>query len=66
MTFTVKHLHESGFKEPMVIFPLSQYESLMDYLEDMEDRLAVMDRKNEPIVSQAEVEENFLQKFGSK
>lgn len=66
MTPTVKHLNESGFKEPMVIFPLKQYESLMEYLEDIEDRLAVITRKNEPNISQQEVEEMFVKKFGSK
>ena len=66
MTPTVKHLNEAGFKEPMVIFPLKQYESLMEYLEDIEDRLAVITRKNEPNITQQEVEEMFIKKFGSK
>lgn len=66
MTLTVKHLKEAGFKEPMVIFPLKQYESLMEYLEDIEDRLSVITRKNEPNISQQEVEEMFARKFGSK
>jgi hypothetical protein len=66
MTPTVKHLKESGFKEPMVIFPLKQYESLMEYLEDIEDRLSVITRKNEPNISQQDVEEMFVKKFGSK
>lgn len=65
MTPTAKHLNESGFKEPMVIFPLKQYESLMEYLEDIEDRLSVITRKNEPNISQQEVEEMFVNKFGS-
>ncbi len=30
MTPTVKHLNEAGFKEPMVVFPLKQYVSLME------------------------------------
>ena len=66
MTPTVKHLNKDGFKEPMVIFPLKQYESLMEYLEDIEDRLAVITRKNEPNITQQEVEEMFIKKFGSK
>ena len=65
MTLTVKHLNESGFKEPMVIFSLKQYEMLMEYAEDVEDRLAVITRANEPDVSQQEVEEMFVKKFGS-
>ena len=48
MTLTVKHLKETEFKEPMVIFPLKQYETLMEYIEDIEDSLSVMERINEP------------------
>jgi hypothetical protein len=66
MASTVKHIKDCGFKKPMVIFPLKQYETLMEYLEDVEDRLSVMERLNEPIVSQEEVEENFKKKFGNK
>jgi tetrahydromethanopterin S-methyltransferase subunit F len=63
MPTTVKHLIEAGYKEPMVIFPLKQYVSLMEYIEDIEDRLAVITRSNEPNVSQQEVEELFKKKF---
>lgn len=66
MALTVKHLKDQEFKEPMVIFPLKQYETLMEYLEDIEDRLSVLERLNEPTISQEEVEENFKKKFGSK
>jgi len=66
MTLTVKHLKESGFKEPMVIFPLKQYETLMEYLEDIEDRLCVKERINEPNISQEEVEKKFKKKFNAK
>ncbi len=66
MTITVKHLKETGFKEPMVIFPLKQYEHLMEYLEDMEDRLSVISRINEPDISQEEVEKKFRKKFQTK
>jgi len=66
MTSTTKHRNEAGFKEPMVIFPLKQYESLMEYIEDIEDRLAVITRTNEPNISQHEVEDLFVKKFGSK
>jgi hypothetical protein len=38
----------------------------MEYLEDIEDRLSVMERLNEPVISQEEVEENFKKKFGDK
>ncbi|MBM3436511.1 MAG: hypothetical protein FJY07_09890 [Bacteroidetes bacterium] len=66
MTLPVKQLKETNFKEPMVIFPLKQYEALMEYLEDIEDRLSVIERVNEPTVSQEEVEISFKKKFGNK
>jgi hypothetical protein len=66
MTSPSKHPKESGYKEPMVIFPLKQYETLMEYLEDIEDRLSVMERENEPVISQEEAEEIFRKKFGDK
>ena len=50
----------------MVIFPLKQYESLMDYVEDVEDRLAVAERINEYELTQQEVDELFIKKFGNK
>ena len=57
---------KSDFKEPMVIFPLKQYESLMNYVEDVEDRLAVAERINEYELTQQEVDELFIKKFGNK
>ncbi len=60
------NLNEKEFKEPMVIFPLRQYESLMEHIEDIEDRLAIYTRANEPNISQQEVEEMFAKKFGNK
>lgn len=63
MTLTVKHLKDQIFSEPMVIFPLKQYENLLEYVEDLEDRLAVIERINEPVVSQEEVEKLFNRKF---
>jgi hypothetical protein len=47
----------------MVIFPLKQYENLLEYVEDLEDRLAINDRMNEPVVSQEEVNMLFKKKF---
>jgi hypothetical protein len=38
----------------------------MEYLEDIEDRLSVVERVNEPAVSQLEVEKSFKMKFGYK
>jgi len=66
MVLTVKRLKDQEFKEPMVVFPLKQYETLLDYIEEIEDRLSVMDRLNEPTISQEEVDANFKKKFGTK
>jgi hypothetical protein len=60
------NINEKEFKEPMVIFPLKQYESLMEHIEDIEDRLAVYARANEPEISQQEVEALFAKKFSRK
>ncbi len=35
MTLTVKHLKDQTLSEPMVIFPLKQYENLLEYIEDL-------------------------------
>ena len=66
MDSRIKNIKETGFREPMVIFPLKQYEALMEYLEDIEDRLSVKERLNEPTLSQEKVEEYFTKKFGKK
>jgi hypothetical protein len=63
---TTKPLKDQVFKEPMVVVPLKQYESLMNYIEEIEDRLAIIQRKDEPIIPQHEVEERFREKFGEK
>ena len=59
-------LNEGSFKEPMVVFPLRHYESLMEHIEDIEDRLAIYTRASEPNISQKEVEDLFERKFGRK
>jgi len=50
----------------MVIFPLKQYEALMEYIEDMEDRLDIIERAGEPTLTQQEVDELFKMKYGDK
>jgi cell division septum initiation protein DivIVA len=66
MTQTVKDIKEKEFNEPMVVFPLKQYETLLEYIEDIEDRLAITERINEPDIGQDEVENRFNEKFGNK
>jgi len=66
MTLNVENLKAGDFKEPMVIFPLKQYEDLMSYIEDMEDRLAITDRMNDQEISNQDFDKLFVQKFGNK
>ena len=66
MVLTVKRLKDQEFKEPMVVFPLKQYETLLDYIDEIEDRLSIRERLTEPIISQEEVVANFKKKFGTK
>jgi hypothetical protein len=66
MASRIKNIKETGYRELMVIFPLKQYEALIEYLEDIEDRLSIVERVNEPAVSQVEVEKSFKKKFGYK
>lgn len=61
-----KKLSETDYREPMVIFPLKQYEALMERLEDAEDRLAVLSRADEPELSLKEVEALYSRKKSEK
>ena len=65
MSPSVKQIKKvEEFKQPMVIFPLKQYEALMEYIEEMEDRLDIKERADEPTMSQEEVDKLFKLKFG--
>ena len=66
MTINVKHIKESKINEPMVMFPLRQYDELMDYLEDMEDRLAVKERANDINIPWSEVKKDIRKKLTAK
>lgn len=63
MARAAKLIKVKDFQEPMVIFPLKQYESLIEYIENIEDRLTVMERKDEPELSLEEVEKRFAAIF---
>ena len=66
MSSTAKQFKDKVFNEPMVVFPLKQYENLMDHIEEIEDRLAILERETEPTITQQEVEMRFREKFGEK
>ena len=53
-------------KEPVVVLNLREYEKLIEYLEDLEDRVSVRERANEPNVPYEKVEKRFRRKFGRK
>ena len=62
----VKLMKEAKFREPMAILPLRKYNDLIEYLEDLEDQLAVIERSKEPEIPVEEVEKKFKKKFGIK
>lgn len=66
MTLTVKKIREAHFKETMVMMPLRQYDALLEYLNDMEDRMAIAERANEPEVPWAEVKKKLKKKLNSR
>ena len=66
MTINVKHIKESKINEPMVMFPLRQYDELMEYLEDMEDRLSVKERANDKNIPWSEVKKDIRKKLTAK
>lgn len=53
-------------KEPVVVMNVREYEALIEYLEDLEDRVSVRERAKEPNIPQEEVEKQFRKKFGKK
>lgn len=64
MTFDIEKIKSGNFEEPIVIFPLKQYKKLVDYIEEIEDRLAINERKNEPEISKNDFDKMFEVKFG--
>ena len=66
MTLDNREIESMKFKEPMVIFPLKQYEELMEYVENMEDRLSAKERADEPEISKADFDKMFREKFGKE
>jgi len=66
MTLLVKHIKEAKYKEPMVVLPLRQYETLIEYVEDMEDRIAIRERANDENISWEEVKKEIKKKLAKK
>jgi len=66
MNLAITLIKDKNLNEPMVLFSLRQYNKLMEYLEDIEDRIAVNERSNEPDVIWEDVEKKFKKKFRKK
>lgn len=50
----------------MVLLPLKQYETMLEYIEDLEDKIAIRSRKDEANIPWSDTEKKFKKKFGSK
>jgi len=53
-------------KNPVVLLPLKQYETMLAYIEDLEDKIAIRSRKDEENIPWGDTEKKFTKKFGAK
>lgn len=53
-------------KNPMILLPLKQYETMLEYIEDLEDKIAIRSRKDEENILWSNTEKKFNKKFGIK
>lgn len=53
-------------KSPYVVLPLKQYRLMLEYIDDLEDKMALRQRKNEESVAWDITEKKFNKKFGAK
>lgn len=60
------HTLELKSKNPLVVLPLKQYEMLLEYIENLEDKAALLTRKNEDDIPWNVFEKKFKKKFGPK
>ena len=66
MNLNTTLIKDKNLKEPMVLFPLSQYQKLMEYLEDVEDRASVKECENEPVFDFKQLVRKLDKKKGIK
>ena len=66
MNLDVSHIKEAKFDEPMVFFPLRQYDELMEYMEDMEARLSIKESENKPVYDFKKLVKKLDKKHGIK
>lgn len=65
MTITSSTIKLKG-KSPLVVLGLSEYEKLMGYIEDMEDRLAIRKRIHEENIPWEETQKKLTKKLKAK
>ncbi|MBI4649638.1 MAG: hypothetical protein HY738_24310 [Bacteroidia bacterium] len=66
MNLDITFIKNKNLKEPMVLFPLKQYLELMQYLEDIEDRISVKESENEPVFDFKKLLKKLDEKKGIK
>ena len=53
-------------KNPVVVLQLKQYQSMLEYIEDLEDKAALRSRAKEENIPWSVTEKKFNKKFGAK
>lgn len=66
MNLNTTLLKDKNLNEPMVLFPLSQYNKLMEYIEDIEDSMSVKQSVNEPVFDFKQLLKKLDKKKGIK
>lgn len=51
-------------QDPFVVLPLERYESLLNQIEELEDKMALITQRNEEEIPWDRVEKKFEKKFG--
>ena len=62
MTLTVKLLRKTKYQEAMALLPMKQYQALLEYLEEMEDRVAVKEREGDEMIPWEKVKKEIKKK----
>jgi len=59
MAKTSNNIFVDSLQVPVFCFSLKQYDALIECIEDIEDRLTILERIDEPELSHEEVEKGF-------
>ena len=66
MNLAITLIKDKNLNEPMVLFSLRQYNKLMEYLEDIEDRISVKECENKPVFDFKQLVKKLDKKKGIK